>query len=159
MTFMHLQCALNLWVEVVYYFRVCDGKSWGRRESIAAAVEEIILCLRLKQKLIQLLWFNRITKEKKIFREGEGMCIIHRNAMAQYLLSLDRKKAQSDRMLWLSPLWFQKKTANLANILFLLFLVDCHSFSFESQPRSIQMETTNKQFFDHVSSLFKHSPW
>lgn len=37
-----------------------------------------------------------------------------------------------------------KKTANLANILFLLFLMDCHSFSFESQPRSIQMETTNK---------------
>lgn len=113
MTFIHLQCALNLWVEVVYYFRVCDGKSWGRRESIAAAVEEIIPCLCLKQKLIQLLWFNRITKEKKIFREGEGMCIIHRNAMAQYLLSLDRKKAQSDRMLWLSPLWFQKKLPTL----------------------------------------------
>lgn len=37
-----------------------------------------------------------------------------------------------------------KKTANLANILFLLFLVDCHSVSFESQPRSIKMETTNK---------------
>lgn len=32
-------------------------------------------------------------KGKKIFREGEGMCIIHRNAMAQYLLSLDRKKS------------------------------------------------------------------
>lgn len=158
MTFIHLQCALNLWVEVVYYFRVCDGKSCGRRESIAAAVEEIIPCLCLKQKLIQLLSFNRITKEKNLQRRG-GNVYHPQKCNGTILAQLGQgKKAQSDRMLWLSPLWFQK-TASLANILFLLFLMGCHSFSFESQPRSIQMETTNKQFFDHVSSLFKHSPW
>lgn len=62
------------------------------------------------------------------------MHIIHRNAVVQCWLGLQhRAGAQSDKKLRLSPLHCLKKTANQANILFLLFFMDCHSFSSESR--------------------------
>lgn len=74
---------------------------------------------------------------KKIFREREreGMHIIIRNSNSTMLARARRTETELRRSQCcgcLLSVWFKKKTAGQANILFRLFLTGCLSFSFGS---------------------------
>lgn len=85
----------------------------GRRESAVAAGEEIIPGLDLSlsnRNSYNYCGSIRLKDKKKIFREREGMHIIHRSRTAQCCLGLEhRNVAQTDTMLWLSSLRMVKK--------------------------------------------------